>query len=84
MEGPRASPTLYHTSMLLAMFFSGGQAVHFSPDFAARGCDGVARLRQHQELVLTERLFDEVGSVTASSPPVRSHWPFRASSRSSR
>ena len=32
--------TLYHTSMPLAMFFSGGQAVHYSPDFAAHGYDG--------------------------------------------
>jgi peptidoglycan hydrolase-like protein with peptidoglycan-binding domain len=32
--------TLYHTSMPLAMFFSGGQAVHYSPDFAAHGYAG--------------------------------------------
>ncbi len=32
--------TLYHTSMPFAMFFSGGQAVHYSPDFAARGYNG--------------------------------------------
>ncbi|MBL1081352.1 murein L,D-transpeptidase [Streptomyces actinomycinicus] len=32
--------TLYHASMPYAMFFSGGQAVHFSYDFAARGYAG--------------------------------------------
>ena len=31
---------LYHTSMPFALFFSGGQAVHYSPDFAARGYNG--------------------------------------------
>ena len=34
--------SLYHTSMPYAMFFSGGQAVHFSPDFAARGYSGAS------------------------------------------
>jgi len=34
--------TLYHTSMPLAMFFSGGQAVHYSPDFAANGYSGAS------------------------------------------
>ncbi len=32
--------SLYHTSMPLAMFFSGGEAVHYSPDFAANGYNG--------------------------------------------
>ncbi|MGW1597115.1 L,D-transpeptidase family protein [Streptomyces sp. NPDC002343] len=32
--------TLYHTAMPYAMFFSGGQAVHYSSDFAARGYAG--------------------------------------------
>ncbi|MCS0637694.1 L,D-transpeptidase family protein [Streptomyces sp. LP05-1] len=32
--------TLYHTPMPYAMFFSGGQAVHYSADFAARGYSG--------------------------------------------
>lgn len=32
--------SLYHTSMPYAMFFSGGQAIHYSPDFAARGYNG--------------------------------------------
>ncbi|NUU22949.1 MAG: L,D-transpeptidase [Streptomycetaceae bacterium] len=34
--------TLYHTSMPYAMFFSGGQAVHYSPDFAANGYNGAS------------------------------------------
>ncbi len=34
--------TIYHTKMPYAMFFSGGQAVHFSPDFAARGYNGAS------------------------------------------
>ncbi|MFF8591254.1 peptidoglycan-binding protein [Streptomyces sp. NPDC015220] len=32
--------TLYHSPMPYAMFFSGGQAVHYSSDFAARGYAG--------------------------------------------
>ena len=34
--------SLYDTSMPYAMFFSGGQAVHYSPDFAARGYNGAS------------------------------------------
>jgi peptidoglycan hydrolase-like protein with peptidoglycan-binding domain len=34
--------TIYHTPMPYAMFFSGGQAVHYSPDFAARGYSGAS------------------------------------------
>ncbi|MEU0282160.1 MULTISPECIES: L,D-transpeptidase family protein [unclassified Streptomyces] len=34
--------TLYDTPMPYAMFFSGGQAVHFSADFAARGYEGAS------------------------------------------
>ncbi|MEO7586546.1 MAG: peptidoglycan-binding protein [Arachnia sp.] len=32
--------SLYKTAMPYALFFSGGQAVHFSADFAARGYNG--------------------------------------------
>ncbi|MFF8830467.1 peptidoglycan-binding protein [Streptomyces sp. NPDC015131] len=32
--------TLYHTAMPYSMFFSGGQAVHYSSDFKARGYNG--------------------------------------------
>ena len=34
--------TLYNTPMPYAMFFSGGQAVHYSADFAARGYSGAS------------------------------------------
>ncbi|MFG2135584.1 peptidoglycan-binding protein [Streptomyces sp. NPDC048650] len=34
--------TIYHTAMPYAMFFSGGQAVHYSSDFAARGYRGAS------------------------------------------
>ncbi len=34
--------SLYDTSMPFAMFFSGGQAVHYSPDFASRGYSGAS------------------------------------------
>ncbi|MFE9255146.1 L,D-transpeptidase family protein [Streptomyces sp. NPDC006879] len=34
--------TIYHTSMPYSMFFSGGQAVHYSADFAARGYAGAS------------------------------------------
>ena len=32
--------TIYHSPMPYSMFFSGGQAVHYSSDFAARGYAG--------------------------------------------
>lgn len=34
--------SIYHTPMPMAMFFSGGQAVHYSPDFAAHGYAGAS------------------------------------------
>lgn len=34
--------TLYHSEMPYSMFFSGGQAVHYSSDFAARGYAGAS------------------------------------------
>ena len=34
--------SLYDTAMPFAMFFSGGQAVHYSSDFAAVGYDGAS------------------------------------------
>ncbi|WP_152365230.1 L,D-transpeptidase family protein [Microlunatus speluncae] len=33
---------IYHTPMPYSMFFSGGQAVHYSADFAARGYNGAS------------------------------------------
>ncbi|WP_232506081.1 L,D-transpeptidase family protein [Microlunatus flavus] len=34
--------TIYHSKMPYSMFFSGGQAVHYSSDFAARGYAGAS------------------------------------------
>lgn len=34
--------SLFDTAMPFAMFFSGGQAVHYSPDFAAEGYSGAS------------------------------------------
>jgi peptidoglycan hydrolase-like protein with peptidoglycan-binding domain len=53
--------SLYDTSMPLAMFFSGGQAVHYSPDFAATGYNGASHgcvnVRDYAGMVA---LFDQV------------------------
>ena len=53
--------TLYHTSMPFAMFFSGGQAVHYSPDFAANGYNGASHgcvnVRDYNAIA---SLFDQV------------------------
>jgi len=52
---------LYGSSMPYAMFFSRGQAVHYSSDFAARGYAGTSHgcvnVRDHDAL---SRLFDQV------------------------
>ncbi|HSV37649.1 MAG TPA: L,D-transpeptidase, partial [Nocardioidaceae bacterium] len=52
---------LYDTSMPFAMFFSGGQAVHYSPDFAANGYNGASHgcvnTRDYDEIAW---LFDRV------------------------
>ncbi|WP_240617498.1 L,D-transpeptidase family protein [Nocardioides speluncae] len=52
---------LYGTSMPFAMFFSGGQAVHYSPDFAANGYNGAshgcANIRDYDGMAW---LFDQV------------------------
>ena len=34
--------SIYHTPMPYSMFFSGGQAVHYSSDFRARGYNGAS------------------------------------------
>ncbi|MFJ7155646.1 peptidoglycan-binding protein [Streptomyces sp. NPDC101118] len=53
--------TLYHTPMPYAMFFSRGQAVHYSADFAARGYAGASHgcvnVRDKAKL---SSLFDQV------------------------
>ncbi len=53
--------TIYHTSMPYAMFFSGGQAVHYSPDFAARGYSGASHgCINVRDLRTITWLFDQV------------------------
>jgi peptidoglycan hydrolase-like protein with peptidoglycan-binding domain len=53
--------TIYHTKMPYAMFFSGGQAVHYSPDFAARGYNGASHgCVNVRNLSGIQWLFDEV------------------------
>ena len=53
--------TLYHTAMPYAMFFSGGQAVHYSPDFAARGYRGASHgCINVRDLKTISWLFDQV------------------------
>ena len=42
MKSYNHTSTIYHTWMPRAMFFSGGQAVHYSPDFKARGYNGAS------------------------------------------
>nr|WP_184829503.1 peptidoglycan-binding protein [Jiangella mangrovi] len=53
--------SLYDTPMPFAMFFSGGQAVHYSPDFAANGYNGgshgCVNVRDRDAI---ESLFDQV------------------------
>ncbi|HVK30607.1 MAG TPA: L,D-transpeptidase family protein [Nocardioides sp.] len=53
--------SIYHTSMPFAMFFSGGQAVHYSPDFAANGYNGASHgcvnVRDHDAVAW---LYDQV------------------------
>jgi peptidoglycan hydrolase-like protein with peptidoglycan-binding domain len=53
--------SLYDTSMPFAMFFSGGQAVHYSPDFAANGYNGASHgcvnVRDYSTIAA---LFDQV------------------------
>ena len=53
--------SLYDTSMPFAMFFSGGQAVHYSPDFAANGYAGASHgcvnVRDYDAIT---SLFDQV------------------------
>ncbi|MDN3024448.1 L,D-transpeptidase family protein [Streptomyces sp. S.PB5] len=53
--------TLYDSPMPYAMFFSGGQAVHYSADFAARGYAGGSHgcVNVKDEAAIAE-LFDEV------------------------
>ena len=59
--------SIYHSKMPYAMFFSGGQAVHYSSDFAARGyngashgCVNVRNLAGIQSLFAQVRVGDKV------------------------
>ncbi|OPC82274.1 hypothetical protein B4N89_16230 [Embleya scabrispora] len=52
--------TIYHTPMPFAMFFSGGQAVHYSADFAANGYNGASHgCVNVRDKGLVQRLFNE-------------------------
>ncbi|MGW5635592.1 L,D-transpeptidase family protein [Streptomyces sp. NPDC003832] len=53
--------TLYDSPMPYAMFFSGGQAVHYSSDFAARGYGGASHgcVNVRDERAIAD-LFDQV------------------------
>jgi peptidoglycan hydrolase-like protein with peptidoglycan-binding domain len=52
---------LYDTSMPFAMFFSGGQAVHYSPDFAANGYNGASHgCVNVRDRAVVAWLFDQV------------------------
>ncbi|PSL02473.1 peptidoglycan hydrolase-like protein with peptidoglycan-binding domain [Haloactinopolyspora alba] len=55
--------SLYDTAMPYAMFFSGGQAVHYSPDFAANGYNGASHgcvnVRDKSAII---SLFDQVNA----------------------
>ncbi|RYB93550.1 murein L,D-transpeptidase [Nocardioides oleivorans] len=53
--------SLYGTSMPFAMFFSGGQAVHYSPDFAANGYNGASHgCVNVRDYAAVQWLFDQV------------------------
>ena len=53
---------LYGTDMPFAMFFSGGQAVHYSPDFASKGYAGASHgCVNTRSWPTTARLFSDVG-----------------------
>jgi peptidoglycan hydrolase-like protein with peptidoglycan-binding domain len=52
---------LYDSAMPFAMFFSGGQAVHYSSDFAARGYNGASHgCVNVRDLSKIKVLFDQV------------------------
>lgn len=53
--------TIFHTAMPYAMFFSGGQAVHYSSDFAARGYAGASHgCVNVRDKAAISKLFDQV------------------------
>ena len=55
--------TIYHTPMPYAMFFSGGQAVHYSADFAKNGYNGASHgCVNVRDKGAIASLFDQVGT----------------------
>lgn len=59
--------SIYHTPMPYALFFSGGQAVHYSADFAANGYNGASHgCVNLRDKGVAERLFD----ATRAGDPV--------------
>lgn len=53
--------SVYDTPMPFAMFFSGGQAVHYSPDFAANGYAGASHgCVNVRDYATVQWLFDQV------------------------
>jgi len=53
--------SIYGSSMPFAMFFSGGQAVHYSADFAARGYAGASHgCVNIRDYAAIKSLFDKV------------------------
>lgn len=63
--------SIYHTPMPYAMFFSGGQAVHYSPDFAANGYAGASHgCVNVRDSAGIQWLFDQVSVGT----PVIVYW----------
>ncbi len=53
--------TIYHTPMPYALFFSGGQAIHYSADFAANGYNGASHgCVNVRDKAAIATLFDEV------------------------
>lgn len=53
--------SIYGSSMPFAMFFSGGQAVHYSPDFAQTGYNGASHgCVNIRDRAAIQRLFDKV------------------------
>lgn len=57
--------TIYHTKMPYAMFFSGGQAIHYSPDFAARGYNGASHgCVNVRDLGAIQKMFSQVSVGT--------------------
>jgi lipoprotein-anchoring transpeptidase ErfK/SrfK len=62
---------LYHTPMPYSMFFSGGQAVHYSSNFARLGYAGASHgCINVRDKALLVRLYDEV----AIGDKVVVHW----------